>query len=73
VTRNSTIACVEINIRTGKLRPSQPASRPILRNCDGTRITDSTTGDVYTNLDRITILFKIADTKTIDTTTILGV
>ncbi|KAA6320734.1 MAG: hypothetical protein EZS28_054645, partial [Streblomastix strix] len=73
VTRNSSIACVEINIGTGKLRPSQPASRPILRNCDGTRTVDSTAGDVYTNLDRIAILFGTTDTKTLGLITLPGI
>ncbi|KAA6365348.1 MAG: hypothetical protein EZS28_039125 [Streblomastix strix] len=62
--RNFTIAYVEIDIMTRKSEPSQPASRPILRNCDGTKTLDSTAGDVQTNLDRNSILLKTTDTKT---------
>ncbi|KAA6373743.1 MAG: hypothetical protein EZS28_030729, partial [Streblomastix strix] len=61
------------DIRTRKSGLSQSASRPIFRNNDGTRATNSTAGDVQTNLDRIKILFRTTDTKTIDTTTISGV
>ncbi|KAA6337650.1 MAG: hypothetical protein EZS28_052768, partial [Streblomastix strix] len=70
VTRDSSIACVEIDIRTGKLGPSQPASRPIFCNRDGTRKTDSTAGDGYTNTDYIIILHGTTYNKTIDTITI---
>ncbi|KAA6318328.1 MAG: hypothetical protein EZS28_054963, partial [Streblomastix strix] len=70
VTRNSTIACVETDTRIRMSRPSQPTSRPILRNRDGTRAIDSTAGNVYTNLNHILILLGTTDTKTIDIITI---
>ncbi|KAA6376109.1 MAG: hypothetical protein EZS28_028365 [Streblomastix strix] len=46
VTRNSTIACVKTDIRTRKSGLSQPASRPILCNRDGTEKSDSAAGDI---------------------------
>ncbi|KAA6367357.1 MAG: hypothetical protein EZS28_037114, partial [Streblomastix strix] len=72
-TRNSTIACVETDTRTRKLRPNQSTSRPLLRSHDVTRTADSTAGDVYTNLNRISILFRITDTKTLDIIAIPGI
>ncbi|KAA6355107.1 MAG: hypothetical protein EZS28_049366 [Streblomastix strix] len=59
-------------MRTRKSGPSQPASRPILRNRDGTRTIDSIAGDVYTNLDHIIILLRTIGSKTVDITTIPG-
>ncbi|KAA6385094.1 MAG: hypothetical protein EZS28_019381, partial [Streblomastix strix] len=70
---NSNIACVETDVKTGKSRLSQSASRPTLRNCNGTGITDSAAGDVYTNTDLTTILFRTADTKTIGIIAIPGI
>ncbi|KAA6389401.1 MAG: hypothetical protein EZS28_015074 [Streblomastix strix] len=64
VTRNSTIACVETNIGTMNSRLSQPARRPILRNCDGTRTTDSVASDVCVNPDYISMLLATTRTMT---------
>ncbi|KAA6370781.1 MAG: hypothetical protein EZS28_033693 [Streblomastix strix] len=44
----------------------QPLHAPILRCCDGTMTTDYSTGEIYANLDYITILLGTTDTKTID-------
>ncbi|KAA6378054.1 MAG: hypothetical protein EZS28_026421 [Streblomastix strix] len=73
VTRNSTIAFVRTDTKITKSRPSQPASRPIIRNRDGTRAIDSAAGDVYTNTDNIAILFRTTDTKTVDIIAIPGI
>ncbi|KAA6385469.1 MAG: hypothetical protein EZS28_019006 [Streblomastix strix] len=70
VTRNSTIACVEIDIRTRKSGPSKPTSRPVLRNYGGTGTIDSTAGDVNTIPNCTTILLATTGIKTIDIITI---